>query len=149
GPNVEHWVSLEQLFTEVLNEFTVVINSGLLTVVRRWDSSMQITGSPALRQLLVLFVSKLLGRNTRPLTVTMTSRMKEGFCDLELRWQCTDSSQNQVADAGTVFARDLKSVHEIAYQVGGERGLTEGQPQITLTLPAAPQTAPGRAGIVR
>src|SRR5262245_11204769 len=114
GPNVEHWVSLEQLFTEVLNEFTVVINSGLLTVVRRWDSSMQITGSPALRQLLVLFVSKLLGRNTHPLTVTMTSRMKEDFCDLELRWQCTDSSQNQVADAGTVFARDLKSVHVIA-----------------------------------
>jgi DNA-binding response OmpR family regulator len=149
GPNLEPWVSLEQLLTEVLNEFTVVMNSGLLTVVRRWDSSMQVTSSPALRQFLVLLVSKLVGRNTRPLTLTLTSRRKEGFCDLELRWQCTDNPQNQVADAGSVFAKDLKNVHEIAYQVGGELRLGEGQPQITLTLPIAQVAAPGRAGVLR
>jgi DNA-binding response OmpR family regulator len=149
GPGVEPWASLEQLFTEVFNEFTVVINSGLLTVVRRWDSSMQVTGSPALRQLLVLLVSKLVGRNTRPLTLTVTSRMKEGFCDLELRWQCTGNPQSPVADAAAVFVKDLKHVHEIAYQVDGELGLAEGQPQLTLTLPVAPKAAPGRGAVVR
>ena len=147
GFGVEPWISLEQLFTEVLNEFTVVINSGLLTVVRRWDSSIQVTGSPALRQLLVLFVSKLVGRNTRPLTLTVTSRMKEGFCDLELRWQCTDNPQNPLADAPAVFIKDLKHVHEIAYQVGGELGLAEGQPQLMLKLPIAPKATPGRGAM--
>jgi hypothetical protein len=65
-----------------------------------------------------------------------------------LRWQCTDYPQNLVADAAAVFVKDLKHVHEIAYQVGGELGLAEGQPQLTLTLPAAPKAAPGRGAML-
>jgi DNA-binding response OmpR family regulator len=138
APTAGPWISVEQLFNDLLSDFAVVMNSGLLTVEHRWDPSAQVTNNPALLQLLVFLVSKLIGRNTRPLTLTIASRAREGLCDLELRWQSADRLQHPLADAVTILAKDLISVQEIVYLIGGELALLQGQPQITVKVPAAP-----------
>jgi DNA-binding response OmpR family regulator len=141
-PPAGPWISVEHLFTDLLSDFNVVMNSGLLTVERRWDATAQVTSHPALRRLLVLLVSKLIGRNTRPLTLTIASRTQEGLCDLELSWQSAERPQHPVADAVTILARDLPIVQEIVYLIGGELALQQGQPQITVKVPAAPWQVP-------
>ncbi len=147
--HVEPWISLEQLFTGLLNDFEVVINSGLLTVERRGDPSLQVSSSPTLRQLLVLLVSKLLGRNPRPLTLILAAETKHGLCNLELRWRFTGDPRYQAPDAGAILARDLKHVHEIVYLLGGELGLVEGEPRLTLRLPGPALTAARGAATVQ
>src|SRR5215467_8968982 len=50
------WILLEQLLNEIFNDFALVMNSGLLAIDRQWDTSIQISSSPALRHLVVFFL---------------------------------------------------------------------------------------------
>ena len=77
------WTSLDALLNDVFNDFVVLLHSGLLTLERQWDSSIQVTSSPVLRHLMVLFLSKLVGRNTRPLVLTISAHANEGRCLLQ------------------------------------------------------------------
>ena len=56
------WTPLDALLNDVFNDFVVLLHSGLLTLERQWDSSIQVTSSPVLRHLIVLFLSKLVGQ---------------------------------------------------------------------------------------
>ena len=133
------WVLLDSLMDEVFNDFIVLLHSGMLTLERQWDTSIQITSSPVLRQLLVLLTGKLVGKNTRPVILTVTSTMKASRCNLELRWGASD--QAPVQDARTVLGKELKDVQEMVYSIGGEL-VFEGETAISLKLPAAPQANP-------
>lgn len=134
------WVSLDGLLEEVLNDFVVLVHSGLLTLDRQWDKSIQVTSSPVLRQLLVLLVGKLAGRNTRPLVLTILGGMKGQRCVLELSWRSTDQDV-AVQDAQTVVGNDLSYIQEMVYSIGGELAI-EGPLTITMKLPAAPNHTP-------
>ena len=87
------WTSLDALLNDLLNDFIVLLHSGLLTVDRQWDSSIHVTSSPVLRHLMVLFLSKLVGRNTRPLVLTISAQANEGRCLLEMKWKPADDSR--------------------------------------------------------
>src|SRR5262249_25548301 len=115
---------------------------GLLTVQRMWDPAIQVSSSPALRQLLVLLLSKLTGRNTRPMVLTLAAQSEDGRCQLELRWRPADSVQKALPDAISIVARERASVMEIAQSLGGELGLPEGECRISLQVPAAQVLAP-------
>ena len=130
------WILLDSLMDEVLNDFIVLLHSGMLGVERQWDPSIQITSSPVLRQLLVLIIGKLIGKNTRPLVLTVTSTMKASRCNLELRWAASD--QGPVQDARTVLGKEVTHIQEMVHSIGGEL-LFEGESGIDLKLPAAPQ----------
>ena len=130
------WVLLDSLMDEVFNDFIVLLHSGMLTLERQWDTSIQITSSPVLRQLLVLIIGKLIGKNTRPVILTVTSTMKASRCNLELRWAASD--QAAVQDARTVLGKELTHIQEMVYSIGGELAF-EGETAISLKLPAAPQ----------
>jgi len=131
------WSLLDSLMDDVFNDFIVLLHSGMLTLERQWDPSIQITSSPVLRQLLVLLIGKLIGKNTRPLILTVTSNMKSGRCSLELRWVASD--QGPVQDPKTVLGKELMHIQEMVYSIGGELHL-EGDNEISLRLPAAPQS---------
>ena len=133
------WVLLDSLMDEVFNDFIVLLHSGMLTLERQWDTSIQITSSPVLRQLLVLIIGKLIGKNTRPVILTVTSTMKASRCNLELRWAASD--QAAVQDARTVLGKELTHIQEMVYSIGGELAF-EGETAISLKLPAAPQANP-------
>jgi K+-sensing histidine kinase KdpD len=141
------WTSLESLLNDVLNDFTVLVNSGLITVDRQWDSSIQVTSSPVLRQLMVLLIGKLVGRNTRALTVTLTAQMQGSRCNLDVRWKAGEPG-GAVQDARTVLAKDLMHIQEMVFSMGGEMSFAEGTPEISLKVPAAPQTPGGKHDIV-
>ncbi|HZD95017.1 MAG TPA: winged helix-turn-helix domain-containing protein, partial [Candidatus Sulfotelmatobacter sp.] len=140
--------SLDVLLDDVFNDFIVLLHSGLLTLDRYWDASIQVTSSPMLRHLLVLFLSKLIGRNTRPLLLTVGARLADAGCLLELRWKANDDSQMPVLDAKNILSKDLVHATEMVRSIGGELLLTDGQPEILVKLPAAAQTLNGRQDLL-
>ena len=134
------WVSLDGLLNDLFTDFTVLLHSGLLTLDRRWNTSIQVTSSPVLRQLMVLFLSKLIGRNTRPLALTILAKATDGRCSLDMRWNPADGSVSPALEAKNILARELTYIQELVYSLGGEIVLPEGRPEIQLKVPAAPQS---------
>jgi len=131
------WTSLDALLNDVFNDFVVLLHSGLLTLERQWDSSIQVTSSPVLRHLIVLFMSKLVGRNTRPLVLTISAHAAEGRCLIEMKWKPADNAQPALLDAKGIIARELAYIQELVYSIGGEMSLTDGRSEILLKVPAA------------
>ena len=135
-PPAGPWVSLDALFREVLGDFAVVQQSGLLTVHQHWESALRVSSDPALRQLLIMFLSKILGRNAQPLILNIGAKTKDGRVLLDLRWSLADHSPAPLPDPATMLARELSSIHAIVRSLGGELVLTEHQQEISLKLPA-------------
>ncbi|HKD81839.1 MAG TPA: response regulator [Candidatus Angelobacter sp.] len=135
------WTLLDSLVNDILNDFLVLIHSGLLTLERTGEKSIQVTSSPVLRQLIVLFLSKLVGRNATPLLLTITARAGEGQCELEFAWRSNDPNQTVVQDARNIFAKEGKHVQELASSIGAEVTFIEQSAQIILKIPAVTQTA--------
>jgi DNA-binding winged helix-turn-helix (wHTH) protein len=133
------WTSLNALLNDLFNDFIVLLHSGLLTLDRQWDSSILVTSSPVLRHLMVLFLSKLVGRNTRPLVLTISAQANEGRCLLKMKWKAADDSPPPLPDAKGIIAKELAYVQELVYSIGGEMSLTDGRTKILLKLPAATQ----------
>jgi len=127
------WISLDSILQEVLEDSSVLTQSGLLTVERQWDASLQVTSNPILRQLLVLLMGKLVGKNTRPITLLVSAEMKGSRCCLELRWRATEGGS--VQDAQAILGNELINIEEMVYSVGGELTI-EGDTGIVLTIPA-------------
>jgi DNA-binding response OmpR family regulator len=146
-PSLGPWISLEILLDEVFNDFTLVLHSGLINLERQWDPSIQVTSSPLLRQLLTLCVSKLIGRNTRPLALVVASKLSgENHCDLQLRWRALDSPPNPLPDGKNILTKELGPMREIILTINGELVLPEGRNEIILRVPTAP--AGSREGFV-
>lgn len=133
------WTSLNSLLEHVFDDFGALLQSGLLTLERQWDASIQMTSSPVLQQLLVLLIGKLAGKNTRPLTLTISASRKESRCQLEIRWRATEPGA--VLDAQTTLGNDLTYIQEMVYSIGGEFAF-EGETGISLKLPSALQPSP-------
>lgn len=133
------WISLNSLFEQILDDFAVLVHSGLLTVERRWDSSIQVGSSPVLQQLLVLLVGKVAGKNTRPITLTVSADVKGSRCNLEIRWRATEGGA--VQDAQTTLGSDHVYIQELLYSIGGEMAF-EGETGISLKIPASPHQSP-------
>lgn len=130
------WISLDSMLNEIFNDFVVLLHSGLLTLERQWDSSIQVTSSPVLRQLMVLFLSKLIGRNTRPLVLTIAAHANEGHCAIHLKWRPADSAQLALLDAKGIIGKELASIQELVFSIGGELSLTDELNEILLKVPA-------------
>lgn len=138
------WTSLDALLNDIFNDFIILLHSGLLALDRQWDASIQVTSNPALRHLIVVFLSKLVGRNTKPLALTITAQVKEGFCMLQLRWKANDDSQAGIQDARSILYKDLPHLQALAQSLGAELSVATGQPEILLMLPAAAQAMNAR-----
>jgi DNA-binding response OmpR family regulator len=133
------WISLDSLLNEVFNEFVVLLHSGLLTLERQWCSAIQVTSSPVLRQLMVLFLSRLVGRNTRPMVLTISAQANEGRCAIHLNWKPADGAQPSLLDAKSTLAKEFAYIQELVYSIGGELSLTDGHSEIVLKVPASTQ----------
>ncbi|HZD07961.1 MAG TPA: winged helix-turn-helix domain-containing protein, partial [Candidatus Limnocylindrales bacterium] len=111
------WISLDALLNDLFNDFIVLLHSGLLTLERQWDSSIQVTSSPVLRHLMVLFLSKLVGRNTRPLVLTISAQANDGRCLLKMKWKAADDSPAPLLDAKGIIAREFAYIQELVYSI--------------------------------
>jgi DNA-binding winged helix-turn-helix (wHTH) protein len=131
------WTSLDALLNDLFDDFVVLLHSGLLTLERQWDSSIQVTSSPVLRHLIVLFLSKLVGRNTRSLVLTISAHATEGRCLFVMQWKPAEESQTPLLDAKGIIAKELAYVQELVYSIGGEISFTDGRSEILLKIPAA------------
>ncbi len=137
----EPWVLLDGLVNDILNDFSVLATSGLLALERHWDAQVRVTSKPLLRQLLLLLFSKLAGRNTRPLSASLSASTKDGRCRMTLVWKAADASSKPLTDARTVFARDLQSIESMVSALQGTFELKEGEPELSLELPAPPPSS--------
>jgi DNA-binding response OmpR family regulator len=145
-PAAGPWIPLEVLLDELFNDFTLVLNSGLITLERQWNPSIQVTSNPLLRQVLTLCISKLIGRNTRPLVLAVSSALSgENHCDLQLHWRAVDTPPNPLPDGKSILTKEIAPLREMVYSLNGELTLPEGQTEITLRLPVAPSGSQGGA----
>jgi len=133
------WTSLDALLNDILDDFIVLLHSGLLVLERQWSDAIQVTASPALRKLMVVLVSKLVGRNTRPLTLTIAAHLAEDGCLLELKWRGNDESQDAVQDGRSIFFKDQHHLQALAESVGGEVSLPD-HAKVELKLPTGPKS---------
>ncbi len=133
------WVSLNTLLDDIFNDFLVLIHSGLLVLERQETASIQVTSNPGLRQLIVLFLSKLVGRNTTPLLLTVTAQAHDGQCTLEVAWKSSLNAQTAAPSARNILSKELGHVQELARSIGGELILSEESSKIGLKIPAARQ----------
>jgi DNA-binding response OmpR family regulator len=135
------WTSLDTLLNDIFNDFVVLLHSGLLTLERQWDTAIQVTSSPVLSHLMVLFLTKLIGRNTRPLVLTISTQApgqtNDSRCLLQLKWTAADASASAALDAKNILAKELPDIQELVHSIGGELSLTDGRAEILLRLPAA------------
>jgi DNA-binding response OmpR family regulator len=131
------WMLLDSLLNEIFNDFVVLLHSGLVVLDPKWNSSTQVTSNPALRQLIVFFLSKLVGRNTKPLLLTISSQVKDGYCLLGFKWKANGDLQPGAQDARSIFAKDVQHLKALAASIGAEISIT-GEAEILVTLPAAP-----------
>lgn len=136
------WISLDSLLNDLFNEFVVLLHSGLLTLERQWAPAIQVTSSPVLRHLMVLFLSRLVGRNTRPMVLTISAQANEGRCAIHLDWKPTDGAQPALLDGKSTLAKELPYIQELVNSIGGELSLTDGRSEIVLKAPAATQARP-------
>lgn len=134
------WIALDTLVDDVLSDFSILVNSGLITTERRIEPGVQITSSPVLRQLEVLFIGKLVAQNTKPLVITFAAQVQGNRCSLDLKWRATEPGA-AVQDARAVLVKELVHIQEMVFSIGGELSLAEGSGQISLKLPAAPQAS--------
>ena len=138
------WTALDPLLNDIFNDFLVLMHSGLLSLNRQWDTSIHVTSSPGLRQLIVLFLSKLVGRNTTPLLLTVAAQATDGYCTLEFKWRSNVDGQGAVHDAKSILAKELMYVQEMVRSIGGELVLSEKICEIMLKVPAAPDSMSSR-----
>lgn len=129
------WISLDALFHEVLEDFAVVQHCGLLTVHQHWEAGLRVSSNPAVRHLLIMFLSKVLGRNAQPLVLDIDAQARDGRILLDMRWRPTNPSPLPLPDTQTMLAHELGAIHKIVRSLGGELVLPEGQPEISLDLP--------------
>jgi len=140
----EAWVSLDALLNDIVGDFNGLLLSGLLVLDRQSAPSVQVSSNPVLRYLLVLFMSKLVGRTNNPVVLTVAAQVKEGRCELALKWKTTEASQTEIADARSIFLKDLPHLQALTATLGAEISLTS-QPEVLLSLPAGPQKMSGAA----
>jgi len=133
----EAWVPMDQLWNDVLNDFSVLTNSGMITVERNWDPYLQVSASPVLRQILLVLMSKLAGRNTRPLLLTVSADVTDGRCRLRFAWKAVGSG-GAIPDARTVLAKDIPVLQQMAASLEGEFSVPEHLTEVHLVLPAGP-----------
>lgn len=137
-PASQPWISLDVLLNDIFNDFSVLLHSGMLAVERRWDPSVQVTSNPVLRQLLLLLFSKLAGRNSGPLLVSVSAIAKEGRCSMRFSWKAAGGAGPRLPDARTILSRDVPTLQEMAHSLGGEFSLAEQEPEVSLVVPAGP-----------
>jgi signal transduction histidine kinase len=114
------WTTLDALLNEIFDDFIVLLHSGLLVLERQWNDSIQVTASPSLRHLLVVLVSKLVGRNTSRLVLTITAQLEDDSCILGLKWRGADGAEDAIQDARSIFFKDQQHLQALAESIGGE-----------------------------
>ncbi len=133
-PGINGRVELDLMLNEVLVDFSTLTHSRLLMVRREWEDAPQVSSSPALRQVLVFLICKLVGRNTRPLVLTVAAEEKDHGMEIGIRWAAGDAPV-ALADAVSVFKKDVPTLRILLEELHGEIFLSEGHSELSLAIP--------------
>jgi DNA-binding response OmpR family regulator len=130
-------ISLHALCNEIFDDLRVLLHSGQLVVERNWETDLHVTTHPTLRHLIVLLIAKVAGRNAHPLLLTITATTAQDRCAIHFQWKANDSSSAPVADARTVFARDVEHLREMIISLGGEFSFPTATPELLIVVPGS------------
>jgi hypothetical protein len=114
----------------------------MLVLDRQWDPGIQVSSSPMLRHLLTLVVGKSVGKNTKPLVLSISTSLKAGRCNLELHWRANDNSE--ITEIKSTMGKELPHIQEMVSSFGGELTF-ESETALVLKVPAAPQAVAASA----
>jgi hypothetical protein len=139
------WITLDSLLNDVFHDFIALQNAGLLILDRQWAATIQVTSTPILRQICILLVGKIAGKNTSATKLTIGAKLSSGHCDLSFIW--TTGNRPGLPAKG-IINETLSYLQEMVESIGGEISVPADQAEITLRVPAGPPSAGTRQGTV-
>ena len=129
-------VSLDGLLDEIFENFGVLTHTGFLTLERLDTAGVQISGNPALRQGLIIVITKLAGQSTSPIKVTVAVDQTEGQFFLDFSWRANDDARIRAQTAEAIFGGDQSLLRELLQEAGAE--LAECGSVTALSISARP-----------
>ena len=133
------WTPLNALLDELMNDFSVLVNSGLLSFERRANEPILVSSSPVLRQLLVALLSKIVGRNAGPMHLAFQAAFNDDRCQLQLKWSAAGRIHASQPEGRGFLSRESGALRQMAHSFGADVVLPEGKTELTLQLPAIRQ----------
>lgn len=133
-PAGEAWVPLDHLVNDIFSDFSALVNSGMLTLERNWDSPVHVSSSPVLRRLLLLLFCKLVGRNTEPLLLAIAADNKDGHCGIAITWKA--AGPGAAPDGHTILAKDIGNLERMAALLQGTISIASER-EVVIVLPSA------------
>jgi DNA-binding response OmpR family regulator len=140
------WISVDSLLNDVFHDFIALQNAGLLVLDRQWDPAIQVTSAPVLRQLCILIVAKIAGKNTAATKLTISAKLSAARCDLSFIWMANGNRPGLPAKG--VINETLPYLQEMVDAIGCEMSVPEDQAEITLRVPAGPLATGTRQGTI-
>lgn len=131
-------ISLDALLDEIFENFGVLTHTGFLTFERIATAGVQIAGNPALRQSLIIVITKLAGQSTSPIKVTVAADEAEHRYFLDFSWRPNDSARIPVQTAEAIFAGDQNFLRELLQEAGAELAECGNAAALSISAPAVP-----------
>lgn len=130
-------VALDALLDEIFDNFGVLVHTGFLTVERLDTAGIQLVGNRALRQGLIIVLTKLAGQSTSAIRITVAGDLAEGRCYVDFSWRSNDSSRVPAQTAEAIFAGDQSLLRELLQEAGAELAECGNVAALSISAPVA------------
>lgn len=131
-------ISLDSILDEIFENFGVLTHTGFLTFERIATAGVQIGNNPALRQSLIIVITKLAGQSTSPIKVTVAADEAEHRYFLDFSWRPNDSTRIPAQTAEAIFAGDQNLLRELLQEAGAELAECGNAAALSISAPAIP-----------
>jgi signal transduction histidine kinase len=131
-------IALDTLLDEIFENFGVLTHTGFLAFERIATAGVQIAGNPAMRQSLIIVITKLAGQSTSPIKVTVAADEAEHRYFLDFSWRPNDSAGIAVQTAEAIFGGDQNLLRELLQEAGAELAECGNAAALSISAPAVP-----------
>jgi signal transduction histidine kinase len=131
-------IPLDVLLDEIFENFGVLTHTGFLTFERIATAGVQIAGNSALRQSLIVVITKVAGQSTSPLKVTVAADEAEHRNFLDFSWRPNDSARIPAQTAEAIFAGDQNLLRDLLQHAGAELAECGNAAALSISAPAVP-----------
>jgi signal transduction histidine kinase len=128
---------LDALLEEVFEIFGVLVHTGFLTFERLDTGGVQIRSNAALRQSLIVVITRLAGQSITPIKITVAADVAEDRCFLDLSWRINDTLRVPVQSAEGIFAGDQSHLRELLQEAGADLVECGNVPALSISAPVA------------
>jgi signal transduction histidine kinase len=135
-------IVLDALLDEIFDNFGVLAHTGFLTFDRHDTARIEIASNAALRQGLIIVITKVAGQSTSPIKITVAADIGESGAYLDFSWRPNDSARIPPQTAEAIFAGDRDFLRELLQEAGADLAECGNVAALSISVPAAFTNSP-------